>query len=159
MQNPSDTLVTIVTPQQVEAWTNVSVCNGDVVRAQGVICLVGRPRPHRPADWLDEASRTRICSGCSRRSPGRRASTRRTRRVYVALPYIPGASSIANGDVSITFRDDAQYELVNLAGNAQARRASRLSWMKPVRSVSATPFLSNRGPQPSTWVPMTRRAW
>jgi hypothetical protein len=51
-----------------------------------------------------------------------------------------------------------QSELSQLAGNA-LMAVKRLSWMKPVRSVSATPFLSQRGPQPSTWVPLTRRAW
>jgi hypothetical protein len=157
VQNPQDALVTIVTPQQVEAWTNVSVSNGDVVRAQGLICLVVG-RDLTDVDWIDEDVSNQDLFWLQQAVAWQASEHPEDTTVRVQMPYVPGASSITNGDISISFRDDSQSELAQLAGNALLA-VKRLSWMKPVRSVSATPFLSNRGPRPSTWVPMTRRAW
>jgi hypothetical protein len=156
VQNEADALATIVTPVQVEAWTSVSVSQSDVVKAQGLVGLVtGRDLTDavwllgvndRDLFWLQQA----VAWQASEHPEGGGVS--------VALPYVPGASSIANGDVSISYREDSGDELSNLVANARLA-IKKLSWMRPVRSVSATPFLSNRPTQPSTWVPMNRRAW
>lgn len=156
VQNPADTLATVVTPAQVEAWTNVSVSQGDVVRAQGLICLVvGRDLTdtvwladvsNQDTFWLQQAVAWQAAEHPQNDAP------------LILLPYVPGASSIANGDVSISYRDDSGDELSTLAANAKMA-VKRLSWLRPVRSMSATPFLSNRPPRPSTWVPLNRRAW
>jgi hypothetical protein len=157
VQNPNDALVTIVSPAQVEAWTNVSVSNGDVVRAQGLICLVVG-RDLTDVDWIDEDVSNQDLFWLQQAVAWQASEHPEDGTIKVALPYVPGASSIANGDVSISYREDSQSELANLASNTLLA-IKRLSWMKPVRSVSATPFLTDRPRQPSTWVPLNRRAW
>lgn len=156
VQNPEDALATIVTPAQAEGWTGVSVSESDVVKAQGLVCLVVG-RDLTDADWLLTVS-DQDMFWLKQAVAWQSAEHPEGGTITVPLPYVPGASSIANGDVSISFRDDSQSELANLAGNATLA-IKRLSWMRPVRSVSATPFLYNRPRQPSTWVPMNRRAW
>ena len=156
VQNVLDALATIVTTSQVEAWTGVSVSLGDINKAQGLICLtVGRDLTD--VNWLDGVSNQDMF-WLQQAVAWQAAEHPADSTITVALPYVPGASSIANGDVSISFRDDSQSELSNLASNA-LMAVKRLSWMKPVRSVSATPFLTNRPTQPSTWVPMTRTGY
>jgi hypothetical protein len=145
VQNPADTLATIVTPVQVEAWTSVSVSQSDVVKAQGVVGLtVGRDLTDplwlltvgdRDLFWLQQAVAWQA------------ADHPEGSGVSVALPYVPGASSIANGDVSISYRDDAQSELSILAAHARLA-IKKLSWMRPMRTVSASGFLSGRGYDP-----------
>jgi hypothetical protein len=157
VQNPADTLATIVTPMQVEAWTSVSVSNTDVVRAQGLICLV-TGRDLTDQDWLDSNVSNQDLFWLQQAVAWQAAEHPEDGTITVALPHVPGASSISNGDVSISYREDNQSELANLASNATLA-IKRLSWMRPVRSVSATPFLTERVRQPSTWVPMNRRAW
>lgn len=148
--DPADATVTIVTPAQVEAWTTTSVSEGDVVRAQGLISLaVGKDLSDplemaelrdRDVFWLKQATSWQAAA--------------HPEGATVTLPYVPGASSIANGDVSISYFEDGASELSNLAANAKLA-LKRVSWLRPVRSVSATPFLTSRT-QPDPWVPMTR---
>lgn len=153
VQNAGDTVVPIVTPAAVEATTGVSVSGVDVVRAQGFVGLVVG-RDLTDVAWLLTVS-TRDQFWLRQAIAWQASEHPADSVVAVSLPYIPGASSITNGDVSISYRDDSSGELANLCANARLA-VNKLSWLRPVRSVSATPFLANRGPQPSTWVPMTR---
>jgi hypothetical protein len=155
VQNLDEATVPIVTPAQVEGWTNVSVSTGDVVRAQGIITLVVA-RDLTDAVWFAGVA-AQDQFWLQQAVAWQAAEHPEGGTVRVALPYVPGASSIANGDVSISYREDSQSELANLAANAKLA-VSRLSWMRQLRTVSAMPFLSQRGPQPSSWVPMNRRA-
>jgi hypothetical protein len=73
----------------------------------------------------------------------------------LGIPHIPGASSVANGDVRITYRDTGGGDAADLALSGSAAVAvSRLSWMRPFRSIQAQPF-SQRGEAPDPWVPMS----
>lgn len=153
VQDPADAVDTIVTAIQVEQWTTVSVSDTDVVRAQGLISLAtGRDLTDpdeldligtRDLFWLGQAIAWQAAFAPEGTSP------------IVSMPYVPGASSISNGDVSISYFEGGADELSGLAPNARLA-LRRLSWLRPVRTVSATPFLSERGRQPSTWVPMYR---
>lgn len=146
--DPADDLATIVTPAQVESWTGVSVSQSSVVAAQGVVMLVvGRNLTDelwlasigdQDRFWLNQA-----VAWQSAENPG--GDT-----VPVAMPYIPGASSIKNGDVAVTYRDGAVNELTNLAANARLA-IKKISWMRPVRSMTAAPFLSRRGLTDQEW--------
>ena len=76
------------------------------------------------------------------------------RTIAVTLPYVPGASSITNGDVSISYGEVGANELAELAANARLA-LKRLSWMRPMRTIHASPF-SNAALRPDPWVRVTR---
>jgi hypothetical protein len=153
VQDPADVAATLVTPAQVEQWTTVSVSESDVVRAQGIVCLATGRDLYDPDTlaligtkdtfWLGQAIAWQAAFNPEGVSP------------TVTLPYVPGASSITNGDVSISYFEGGASDLSGLAPNARLA-LKRLSWMKPIRTVSALPFLSERGLQPDPWVPMYR---
>lgn len=147
VQDPADSITPIVTPAQVEAWTGTSVSNGDVVRAQGIISLVVG-RNLNDAVWyagLSPNDQFWLQQGVGWQASEHPEGT----AVDVSLPYIPGATSISNGDISIGYSEGSTDDYAELAANAKLA-LKRLSWLRPVRTYSAQPFLMDRY-QPSTW--------
>lgn len=151
--DPRPNVTLMVTTGQVEAYTGVAVSENDVAQAQSLVGLV-TGRNLGDASWLSSIAAQDLF-WLQQAVAWQAAEHPEGDGLSVALPYVPGASSITNGDVSISYRDDAGDELATLAANARLA-IRRLSWMRSVRSVSATPFLSDRGAQPSSWVPVSR---
>jgi hypothetical protein len=134
----------IVTPSQVEIWTGVPVSLNDIARAQGDIMLVvGRDLTN--SAWLSSLAYTD--QFWLRMAVAQEAAERAQAPVSGAITAstVPGAVSVTNGDVSVTFAEAAVTGSLN--GPALGIRAvsaiKKLTWMRPTRTLYATPFLSD----------------
>jgi hypothetical protein len=148
--DPSEVIEPIVTPAQVEAWTGTSVSESDITQAQGLVSIASG-RNLSDQVWL--ASLSNADAYWLSLAVGYQAAEGAMAATGLAVPYVPGAQSIANGDVRITFKDNAGSEVAGLTNLANAA-LQRLSWMKNFRSIQAQPF-SKRGEQPSPWRKMS----
>lgn len=131
-----------LTPTQVESMTGASVSENDIARAQGVISVAAGINPLdeewrawlSPADayWLDLAIAYQATEAAN---------------VQAGLDIfgVTGATSVANGDVRITFRQDADRTLPELGSLARSA-LMRLSWLRPMRSIQAKPFIDRKYP-------------
>lgn len=147
VQDPGEAITPIVTPSQIESWTGVSVSNNDVVRAQGIVSLVVG-RNLNDAEWYADLS-TNDQFWLQQGVGWQAAEHPQDTVVAMDFPYVPGVSSISNGDIAISYSEGGGDEYVSLAQNAKLA-LKRLSWLRPVRSYSAQPFLVDR-PLPALW--------
>ena len=132
-----------MTTDQVEAIHREGLVSGDnvLVQAQNMVGLVCG-RDLGDPDWIDHRGRQRpvrwlqnaVAYQAVAEASGQGAAA-------AAAAYVPGAQSISNGDVHITFRGTAGNELTGLTGLASTA-IQRLSWMSGFRSVQAAPFSS-----------------
>lgn len=143
-----DESLTIVTPAQVEATTGESVTRKQVVKAQGLVSLaVGRDLTDqvwftgyvsaRDQFWL----RTAVSYQASHDAELESGDT-------LSVPYAPGVATMSTGDQSITYIQQGARELgqPELVANAWAA-IKHLSWMRPVRTIHAKPFLRGMTPE------------
>lgn len=143
----------LVTAVQVEATTNVSVTQSDVVRAQNLVSLVVG-RDLGDAEWYSDlwsSDQFWLKGAVSWEAADLRE---KANAGSFQMPYVPGASSISNGDVSVSFSSSDEAANGVIGANA-AMAIRRLSWMQPMRSIQAKPFIGECG-RPSVWEPMYR---
>lgn len=153
--DPSEGTALLVTPVEVENWTGVPVSVSDIARAQGQVS-VACGRDLSDPDWLGGLSSSDYY--WLRLSVAYQAAEIAMSSGGLSMPYVPGATSIANGDVRVTYGEGGGSQMTGLNGMANAA-LQRLSWMGNFRSVQATPF-SSRGPKPSAWTTISvNRGW
>lgn len=149
--NMAEPATALVTPAQVETFTGQVVSENDIARAQGVISLAAGVNIADP-DWLELVS------------------TADTYWLELAVSYqavevghqlagesmigFPGAKSLSNGDVRVTFSDSVDSSMPELGSLARAA-LMRLSWLRPMRSIQAKPFLLTPSPPPDPWITTT----
>lgn len=154
--DPAEEAELLVSAVEVEAWTGAPVSVADISRAQAIVGLACG-RNLNDTDWLATLSTTD--SYWLSLATAYQAVEVRAAQEGVVFPYVPGASSISTGDVSVSYRADANSDVVGL-GNLARTAVSRLSWLRSFRSVQAAPF--TRDPlRPSVWRNLTpdRTGW
>jgi hypothetical protein len=152
--DPTEVAELLVTPTQVEDWTGQSVSTSNVARAQADVGLACA-RDLAEVGWLAELSSADYY--WLTLAVAYQAAAVAAQDEGLGALYVPGASSVANGDIRITYRDTSAgsggTEPSGVTGQAGVA-VSRLSWMRPFRSIQAQPF-SQRGEQPDLWRPMS----
>ena len=142
-----DSTTTLVTPAQVEAWTGRSVSQQQVVQAQFQVSLaVGADLSDE--DWLAGlGSQDTYWLSLAVAYQAADLARFQAATEQIQVPYLPGVQSVSTGDQSITFR--AGESGVSVPGmSSQANIAlRRISWMKPVRTIHAKPFLRGYSPE------------
>jgi hypothetical protein len=153
--DPADATLLLVTPAEVELWTNTPVTDNDIARAQGIIS-VACGRDLSDPEWF--ASIAHSDQYWLRVAVGYQSVNVQQMGNSLPLPHMPGISSVANGDVRVSYTDASAGGITAL-GNLAQHALSRVSWMRSFRSVQATPF-STRGPAPDPWTTMSvNRGW
>lgn len=156
VRDPADAATQLVTPAVAEATTGVPVSDDNIARAQGTISLVSG-RDLSDSDWfaaLSTADTFWLKAAISHQAA---ALADRETSGTVAMPYVAGAASVRSGDVAITY--SGAQSAADVSANARLA-LSRLSWLRPRRSVTAKPYLRDGTTDPVLAViPAQSRRW
>lgn len=154
--DPNDAGVTLVTPPQVENWTGQSVSQQQVVQAQYQISLaVGADLFDE--EWIDSlGSKDRYWLNLAVAYQAADIAKVDSSTAEITVPYLPGVQSISTGDQSISFGSGADTGGVATQANTALRR---LSWMRPIRTLHAKPFLRSLTPEEAAAVVVSGFGW
>lgn len=142
--DPAMAAAGIASPAEVLAITGSDVTTRQILQAQSTVGVVVA-RNLNDAAWLATIS-------SSDAYWLRVATAYQAAGIAEATPsflYVPGASSVTTGDISISYRENAADDLTSLTDHARMA-CQRLSWMRGFRSVQAQPF-SLRAGAPDPW--------
>lgn len=157
---PDESLPLLVTTDKVEAITGRLASEDDIVQAQNLVSLAIGANVSDPVwtdtlgaqdrFWLEmavsyQAAQEAAASGAAGDSSG------------LGIVPIPGVSSFSQGDLSVSFDTGGgvSEELLASLSSTTKLAIRRLSWLGAVRTLHASPFLSER-PLPSTWRVVSR---
>jgi hypothetical protein len=128
---------------EVEGITGVIVSENDISRAQSVLTLV-TGRNLGDAEWISDCVSTGDQFWLKTAVAWQSAETTGTAASAPVIVRVPGATSIANGDVSISFSSSGNTTndtLASLLTPSASIAIRRVSWMGAGRTVHATGFL------------------
>lgn len=144
VSDPADIAMLLVTAGLVELWTGTPVSEANIARAQGSLCLV-LGRDLSDAAWLT-ALGTSDNFWLRQAIAYQAAYLASVDNIGALTPgAVPGAISVANGDVSVTWSDTsvAQAEVGPVLSPSAQAAVRKLTWMRPNRTMYARPYLDD----------------
>lgn len=129
-----DLSTTLLSPDDVYTSTGSSVTMADIVSSQAIVSLVVGA-DLTDADWLASLSAKDLF--WLKRAVAWQAVDEAS---DLDIAYVPGATSVKAGDVSVTYSSAGTSTGEAITSRYAQMALKRLSWLSPFRSIQAKPF-------------------